>query len=153
MGKRNREKRAAKKRGRQRPGAAMPGHGFPGGPHGPDCTCGGQDDFWAPPSGLAAELLGNALLEAARAHAMGDTTAAAAGAAELAGGRFARDQRTVGTGAGIALATMLDRLWQAGWLPADAWEITRRTLDTPATSLLVDMIAEDTRRYASSTAM
>jgi hypothetical protein len=151
MGKRNRKKRAAKKRGRQRPGAAVPGHGFPGGPHGPDCTCGGPDDFWAPPSGLPAELLGNALLEAARAHAMGDTTAATACAAELTGGRFARDQRTVGTGAGIALATTLDRLWQAGWLPADAWEITRRTSDTPATSLLMDMIAEDTKRYASST--
>jgi hypothetical protein len=151
MGKRNREKRAAKKRSRQRPSAAMPGYGFPGGPHEPDCMCAGLDDFWAPPSGLAAELLGNALLEAARARAMGDTTAAAACAAELAGGRFARDQRTAGTGAGIALATMLDRLWQAGWLPADAWEITRRTSDTPATSLLVDMIAEDTTRYASST--
>jgi hypothetical protein len=151
MGKRNREKRAAKKRNRQRPGAAAPGHGFPGGPHGPDCMCGGQDDFWTPTSSLSAELLGNALLEAARAHATGDTTAAAACAAELAGGRFAREKRTVGTGAGIALATMLDRLWQAGWLPVDAWEITRRTSDASATSLLVDMIAEDTERYAPST--
>jgi hypothetical protein len=151
MGKRNREKRAAKKRNRQRPGAAMPGHGFPGGPHGPDCMCGGLDDFWTPPSGLPAELLGNALLEAAHAHAMGDTTAAAACAAELTSARFAREQRTVGTGAGIALATMLDQLWQAGWLPADAWEITRRNSDTLAASLLVDMIAEDTKRYASST--
>jgi hypothetical protein len=149
MGKRNREKRAAKKRNRQR--AATPGHGFPDRPHGPDCMCGEPDDFWAPPSGPPAEMLGNALLEAARAHAMGDATAAAACAAELAGGRFAREQRTVGTGAGIALATMLDRLWQAGWLPVDAWEITRRNSDASATSLLVDMIAEDTERYASST--
>jgi hypothetical protein len=151
MGKRNREKRAAKKRNRQRAGAGMPGGGVLGGPHGPGCACGGLDDFCAPPSGLPAELLGNALLEAAHAHATGDTTAGAACAAELAGGRFARDQRTVATGAGIALATMLDRLWQAGWLPADAWEITRRTWGTAATSLLVDMIAEDTQRYASST--
>jgi uncharacterized protein DUF2786 len=146
MGKRNREKRAAKKRNRQRPGATMPGQGT----HGPDCMC-GADDSWTPPSGPPVELLANALLEAARAHATGDTTAAAGCAAELTSSRFARDQRTVGTGAGIALATMLDRLWQAGWLPADAWEITRRTSDTSATSLLVDMIAEDTERYASST--
>jgi hypothetical protein len=150
MGQRNKEKRAAKKRNRQRRGPTTPGQGFSG-PHGPDCTCGGSDDFWTPPLGPPAELLGNALLEAARAHAMGDTTAAAACAAELAGSRFARDQRTVGTGAGIALTTMLDQLWQAGWTPADAWEVTRRTSDASATSLLVDMIAEDTRRYASAT--
>lgn len=150
MGKRNREKRAAKKRNRQRRGATMPGHDFPGGLHGPDCTCGGLDDFWAPPSDLPAELLGNALLAAAHAHALGDTTAAAACVAELTSGRFARDHRIVATGAGIALATMLDRLWQAGWLPVDAWEITRHTCDTSATNLLVDMIAEDTNRYASS---
>lgn len=151
MGKRNREKRSAKKRNRQRSGGAVTGRGFPSGPHGSDCTCGGLHDSWAPPLGPPAELLGNALLEAARAHAMGDTAAAAACAAELAGGLFAGDQRTTGTAAGIALATMLDRLWQAGWLPADAWEITRRTVGAPATSLLVDMIVEDSARYASST--
>ncbi|HWE90196.1 MAG TPA: DUF2786 domain-containing protein [Pseudonocardiaceae bacterium] len=151
MGKRNRQKRAAKKRSRQRPGVATPGRDFPGGPHGPDCACGGQDDFWSSTPGPPAELLGNALLEAAHAHASGDTTAAAACAAELSGDGFARDQRAVGAGAGIALAAVLDRLWQMGWLPADTWEITRRTADTPATSLLVDAIVEDTQRYASST--
>jgi hypothetical protein len=138
MGKRNREKRAAKKRTRQRQGAAAPGHGVP---HGL------EDDFWTPPPGLTAELLGNALLEAARAHANGDSTAAAACAAELS----KHEQRTVGRGAGIALAAVLERLWQIGWMPADAWEIIRRTGDASAVSLLVDMIAEDTAQFAAST--
>jgi hypothetical protein len=148
MGKRNREKRAAKKRNRQR--ASAPGPGFSSGQHGPDCGCGEADDFWTP-LGTPAELLGNGLLEAARAHTTGDPTAAAACAAELAGGRFANDRRTVGTGAGIALNAVLDRLWQLGWLPVDAWEIIRRTCDASAAGLLVDVIAENTERYASAT--
>jgi hypothetical protein len=151
LGKRNREKRAAKKRARQRSGASATGSAFDGGPHGPGCACGGPDDFWAPPPGPTAELLSRALLEAAHTQAMGDTTAAAACAAELAGDQSAPDlRRTVSIGAGIAQTRVLDRLWQAGWLPADAWEITRRIADASAADLLVDMITEDTERYASS---
>ncbi|MBP2320606.1 hypothetical protein JOF56_000991 [Kibdelosporangium banguiense] len=137
MGKRNREKRAAKKRNRPRQSAAAPDQGFPYGSDG---------DFWTPPPGLTAELLGNALIEAARAHANGDVTAAA-----CAGELSKLEQRTVGRGAGIALDAVLDRLWQLGWMPADIWEITRRSGDSSASSLLVDMIAENTARHASST--
>ncbi|TCO58271.1 DUF2786 domain-containing protein [Actinocrispum wychmicini] len=143
MGKRNQEKRAAKKRKRRHPGDD---HGVPSGPHGPDCTC-DEDDFRVPPAGQPAELVGNALLEAARAHAMGDTRAAAACAAELT----AHERRVVGTGAGIALSTMFSRLWKMGWLPVDVWEGIRRTVDSAAAGIVVDMIAEDIARYALST--
>jgi hypothetical protein len=146
MGKRNREKRAAKKRNRQRQSAAAGAdHGFS---HGPGCMCGGlEDDFRIPPPGLTADMLGNLLLGAARAQASGDPASAAASAAELVG----LDRRTLASGAGIALAAVLERLWRMGWMPADAWEITRRTSDASAASLLVDMIAEETARYAAAT--
>ncbi|MCE7008855.1 DUF2786 domain-containing protein [Kibdelosporangium philippinense] len=137
MGKRNREKRAAKKRNRPRPDATKPGHE--------------PDDFWVPPTNLSAGLLANTLLAAAREHSMGDTNTAAACAAELSSSRFARDQRTVATGAGIALNMVLTSLWETGWLPADAWEITRRNSDAASVSLLVDVIAEDIDQYNSST--
>jgi hypothetical protein len=87
------------------------------------------------------------LLDTARAHGAGNTTAAADRAAELSGGRFAIQARAVATGAGIALAELLHRLWLAGWMPADLWEITRRRADAVSTGLLVDMIAADSARY------
>jgi hypothetical protein len=92
----------------------------------------------------------NTLLAAARDDAYGDSTAAAARAAELTSGRFAGQPRAVATGAGIALTEVAHRLWQAGWLPVDAWEITRRRADAAPTGLLVDVIAEDSARYGSA---
>jgi hypothetical protein len=90
------------------------------------------------------------LLAAAHACANGDATAAQACATDLSGDRFAGQSRATATGAGIAMTELVHRLWQAGWLPADLWEITRRTADAAATSLLVDAIAADHARYGSA---
>src|SRR6266536_1073707 len=135
MSKRNREKRAARKRDRQRRGPTPPRHGFPG-PHGPGCTCGEPDDFWTAQAVSPAEFA-HMLLAAAQAHADGDATASQACAAELSSGGFAGQSRAVATGAGIAMTELVHRLWQAGWLPVDLWEITRRRADDAATNLLV----------------
>jgi hypothetical protein len=145
---RNREKRANKKRNRSHRGPTPSRYGFSG-PHGPGCTC-EQEDFWASQAVPPPELVAGLLLDTARAHRAGSTTAAAARAAELSGGRFAIQPRTVATGAGIALADVLQRLWSAGWMPADLWEITRRRADAGSTALLVDTIAADSARYGSA---
>ncbi|MGH3434407.1 MAG: DUF2786 domain-containing protein, partial [Thermocrispum sp.] len=92
-----------------------------------------------------------ALLTAAHAEAGGDTSAAAACAAELAGGYFAREERLLSTGAGLALAQVITRLWRAGWLPGDVWEIARRRTDAAASSLLIDTVAADFARHAPAT--
>lgn len=159
-GRRNREKRAAKKRSRQRRGPTPPQGGFGGGPHGPGCTCGGLEDWygfdgsgasWSAPPPPPAELVAEALLAAAHADAGGDTAAAASCAAELADGYFAREERLLGTAAGLALARVITRVWRAGWLPVDVWDITRRRADVAASSLLIDTVAADSARYASAT--
>lgn len=148
MGKRNREKRANKKGVRQRRGPTPPRHGFAGS-HGPDCTCGAPDEFWTAQAISPTELAGM-LLAAAQAQAGGDAAEAQACATALSGGRFAGQSRAVATGAGIAMTELLARLWQAGWLPADLAEITRRQADAAAISLLVDAIAADHARYGSA---
>jgi hypothetical protein len=148
MSKRNRVKRANKKRDRQARGPTPPRHGFSG-THGPGCTCGEPDDFWSSQVVSPPELAGM-LLAAAHACADGDAAAAVACATELSGGRFAGRPRVTATGAGIAMTELLHRLWQAGWLPVDLWEITRRSVDAAATSLLVDAIAADHARYGSA---
>ncbi|QYN37750.1 DUF2786 domain-containing protein [Pseudonocardia sp. DSM 110487] len=140
MGKRNREKRAAKKRARQQRGANPPRSDFGVGPHGPGCTCGDHPGAVPP-----VELLGRALLDAART---GDPAEASACASELAGGHFARDPHAVGAAAGLVLLRTLGFMWQGGWLPTDLWEITRRRADPTITSLLVDTIAADTAQHA-----
>jgi len=90
------------------------------------------------------------LLAAAQAHADGDATAGQACAAELSSGGFAGQSRAVATGAGIAMTELVHRLWQAGWLPVDLWEITRRRADDAATNLLVDVIAADHAQYGEA---
>lgn len=87
------------------------------------------------------------LLDTARAQRAGSTTASAARAAELCRGRFALQPRIVATGAGIALAEVVNALWSAGWMPADLWEITRRRADAASTGLLVNTIAADSARH------
>ncbi len=146
MGKRNRVQRAAKKRDRQRRGSTPPRHGFSG-PHGPGCACGEPDGFWTAQA-VSPTDLAHMMLAAARAHSDGDAAAAQACATELSSGRFAGHARATATGAGIATTALVARLWQAGWLPADLWEITRRRADAAATSLLVDAIAADHARYS-----
>jgi len=148
MSKRNQEKRAARKRDRQRRGLTPPRHGSSG-PHGPGCTCGEPDDFWTSQAVSPAEFA-HMLLAAAHAHADGDAAAAQACAAELSSDRFAGQSRAVATGAGIAMTELVHRLWQAGWLPADLWEIIRRRADAAATDLLVDTIAADHARYSEA---
>lgn len=140
VSKRNREKRAAKKRTRQQRGPTPPRGDFGFGSHDYD------DPGTYPPPIPPAEELAHALLAAARA---GNPADASARASELATGYFARAPHVVGTAAGMVLAGMVGRLWRAGWLPTDAWEITRRRTDTVTTSLLVDTIAADTAQHAS----
>lgn len=102
------------------------------------------------PNGTPAELLAGSLVAAARAHARGHRTAAAACAAELGRGRFAGRPRTVGVAAGIALGTLVGELWEAGWLPEDLWQVVRRRAGPEQVSLLVDTIAADTARHAAA---
>ncbi|WP_165912824.1 DUF2786 domain-containing protein [Tamaricihabitans halophyticus] len=58
--------------------------------------------------------------------------------------------RALGIGADIALHQALDELWQAGWLPVDLWQITRRRTDDSAVRLVIDAIAGNLARYAQA---
>ncbi len=100
---------------------------------------------------VSPELVANELTHAARAHASGHPSAAADFATTFTRGRFAAAKRTVAIGAGIALASVLGRLWEAGWAPADVWEHARRNIGDEATGLLVDGIAADTAKHAPAT--
>lgn len=143
MGKRNREKRAAKKRVREGQSRTPPRHG--------GFSSAAAEDFWTPPPTVSAELVANELTQAAQARASGHPSAAAEAADTLTRGRFAAAGRTVAVGAGMALAWVLGRLWEAGWTPADVWEHARRNVGDEATGLLVDGIAADTARHAPAT--
>ncbi|MFF0144063.1 uncharacterized protein DUF2786 [Amycolatopsis sulphurea] len=144
MGKRNREKRAAKKRARGGQGPTPPRHG--------GFSSAAAEDFWTPPPPMVSpELVANELTHAAHAHASGHPSAAEDFATTFTRGRFAAATRTVAMGAGIALASVLGRLWEAGWTPADVCEYARRNVGDEATGLLVDGIAADTAKHASAT--
>ncbi len=49
----------------------------------------------------------------------------------------------------MVLGRVVAALWNAGWLPADVWEITRRRTDAATAALAVDAIAADTAQHAS----
>ncbi|MEC3978789.1 DUF2786 domain-containing protein [Amycolatopsis sp. H20-H5] len=140
MGKRNREKRAAKKRVRQSKGPTEPRNGFFAEPA----------DFGTLPP-LPPEVVANEMTHAAWGHGAGNTSAAADFATVFTTGRFVAEARAVATGAGIALVTVLERLWRSGWTPSDVWEHVRRNADDVATNLLVDGIAADTAKHAAAT--
>lgn len=145
MSKRNREKRAAKKRTRRERGPTPPRREFGAGP--PGCPCGEHGAPGSePPPVPPVEQAGQALLDAARS---GDPAEASACASELA--HDARQRHTASVAAGMVLARVLGRLWRAGWLPTDLWEVTRRRSDAVVVSLLVDAIATDTAQYAAAT--
>jgi len=91
------------------------------------------------------------LVNAAYAHLRGERGAAEAGAAWLTGGRFAALTRAVATGCAIAVETLLDRAWLAGWLPADVWEHIRRGAGEMAVALVLDAIAADTAKHPAAT--
>lgn len=148
MSKRNREKRAAKKRTRrQQRGPTPPRREFGAGPHGPGCPCGDHGTPGSePPPIPSVEQAGEALLAAARS---GDQAEASACASELTHDGWER--HTTSAAAGMVLARALGRLWRAGWLPTDLWEVARRRADAVVVSLLVDGIAADTAQYAAAT--
>lgn len=100
---------------------------------------------------VSPELVASELTDAARAQASGHPDVAAEVVATLTRGRFANAGRTVAIGAGIALASVLARLWEAGWTPADVWEHARRKVGDEAVGLLVDGIAADTAKHAPAT--
>ncbi|MGH3518432.1 MAG: DUF2786 domain-containing protein [Haloechinothrix sp.] len=150
MGKRNREKRAAKKRNRLRHGPTAPRgdyFGFQEDSGGDGFTDQFRSEQLPPP----AEALAETLIAAAHRHFAGDASAAPACAAERSRGQFGHQAQTVGSAAGIALAKVLDRVWQSGWLPVDVWEVARRCAGEDAASLVIDTIAADTARHASAT--
>lgn len=98
-----------------------------------------------PEESTDSHALADKLLVAARAH--GGGAAAAHWAARLAASAPSEEaRRRIATAAGLATATALDELWQAGWLPTDVWEVTRRQADDTAAELAVDVIAADTAR-------
>ncbi|MPY79112.1 MAG: DUF2786 domain-containing protein [Actinophytocola sp.] len=154
MGKANRLKRAAKKRKRTRTGPTPPRNTEPYGPHGLGFDC--DEDFWEPheeeevfdpPS---EEDIADEVLRYARLEASGHR-AAALGAAALADEDFPEHQRAVEIGVAIALASVLERVWQSGWMPADLWHIAQRRADASAATLLADAIAADTERHPTAT--
>ncbi|MPY99581.1 MAG: DUF2786 domain-containing protein [Actinophytocola sp.] len=154
MGKANRLKQAAKKRTHTRTGPTQPRHTEPYGRHGLGCDC--DEDFWdlheeddvfGPPS---ADDVADEVLRYARLEASGHR-AAAVGAAALTDEDFPDHQRAVETGVAIALAGMLEQVWQSGWMPADLWHIAQRRADASAAGLLTDAIAADTERHAAAT--
>ncbi|WP_410607871.1 DUF2786 domain-containing protein [Amycolatopsis sp. lyj-109] len=140
MGKRNREKRAAKKRTRQGRGPTPSRYDF----------ADGGEQFTMPQS-IPPELVAQSLLHAAHAQASGNETAAAEFARTVLRGPTAAGPRVAATGAAMAMDILLGGLWQAGWTPVDLWQHSRRTCPAPATSLLLDAIAADAAKHASST--
>lgn len=154
MGKQNKEKRAAKRRDRVRRGPTPPRgldgwqYEFAGAPRGSDFA--EEASFASEQLPPPVEALTQALLSAAGAHLEGDPSAAGDCAAQL--GRCGDDsmRRSTCSAAGMALSEMIGAAWQAGWLPADLWEMIRRHCDVEAAALIVDSIAANAAQYSSA---
>lgn len=131
MGTRNRERRAAKKKARDRRSTREHRADF-------------DADPFAPPP---AEVLGNAVIEAARRHAVGDTEALAEHVKWLRG----KPVRLVDTGVDMALRHIVSHMWRVGWLPYDIVRHIVRQLGEPAGELVTDVIAADVAQYAAAT--
>ncbi|MCP2246359.1 DUF2786 domain-containing protein [Lentzea aerocolonigenes] len=139
MGKRNREKRAAKKKTRANRSPTPPRHGVDG-----------HEEMWAPPPAVSAEMVAEALKEAAFARAF-DMDHVDRCMADLAGRRPVANPRTVAIGAKIVLGAVVDLVWKKGWTPVDLREHVLRIADAAAGSLLIDVIAEGMAGHSPST--
>ncbi len=109
-----------------------------------------RQGFRSPPR-LSPEAVAEALTGAAYRFLGGEAAAPQSGAARLTSGPFVAEAWTVATGCAVVLETLLVRLWQGGWLPADVWEHARRTTGEAAVALLIDAIAADTAKHAAAT--
>jgi hypothetical protein len=131
VGTRNKERRAAKKKARDRRTTREHPEDF-------------QYDPYAPPP---AEAVGNAAMEAARRHVVGDAEALAECVQWLRG----KPVRIVDAGLDSALRHMVRHLWRFGWLPYDMVRHMDKQLGAPAAELVTDMIAAETAQYAEAT--
>jgi hypothetical protein len=141
MGMRNKDRRAAKKRAGRRGGTPQ-GHR--------DTTrqsTDGQGAFGAPQDATA---VAETLRGAAVASLSGNDAAASECAAWL-GGRQAPQARTVERGANLVLGQVLGSVFERGWLPVDAYQITLRKVDARSAGLVVDAIAAYVAGYAEAT--
>ena len=129
MGTRNKERRAAKKKVRDRQARQERVEDF---------------DPYAPPP---AEVVGNAVLDAAYRNAHGDTDALADCVAWLRG----QPARAVDTGMDMALRHAVAHMWKVGWLPYDVVRYLGKQLGEPAVALITDAIAADAAQHADAT--
>ncbi len=161
MAQRNREQRAAAAARRRAHRRAHAGYGSPG-----------PDSFGSDSSGFAsfgfgrfaagaantgtsrakpsAETISTALLSAAREHGAGDSEAGAR-IATLVAERFAEQPVLVAAAVQCAVAPLVTAAWERGWAPDDLHQAARRRLDAVAVGYLVDVIAEESQRYAKAT--
>jgi hypothetical protein len=131
VGTRNKERRAAKKKARDRRSARTSGEEF-------------RADPYEPP---LAEVIGNAVLDAAYRHARGDTEVLAEGVAWLR----RQPARAVDTAMDMALRHTVTRVWKVGWLPYDVVRHLGKQLGESAVALVTDVIAADAAQYAEAT--
>lgn len=130
MSTRNREKRAAKRKERRRGTGGR-----------------GQPSFWAGEDrDLGPELLVEALRTAARCPCEDVERHVEDLLAEF--GSLARE---LDLAADVAVTTAIGRAWQAGWLPSDLHELSRRTLEPAAGGYLREAVVLESRRHARAT--
>lgn len=129
MGKGNRQRRAAKQRERASNGRRAPQPSYDD-----------QD---------GAELVGEALLHAA--DAVDRPEVLAERLRVLGGPSSGLPLAGVHQVAELVLAGRLGDLWRGGWQPDDLVQVTRRRLGAACQDLLVDIVAEESTRYARAT--
>lgn len=98
----------------------------------------------------AADDVADEVLHYARLEASG-RRAAALGAATLVDEDLPEHQHAVETGVAIALASMIERVWHDGWMPADVWHLAKRRASASVAALLADAIVADAERHPATT--
>ncbi|MFI9385748.1 DUF2786 domain-containing protein [Kutzneria sp. NPDC052558] len=129
MGTRNRERRAAKKKARDR----RP-------------TREQWTDFHDEPP--LAEVVRDAVFEAARRHAFGGETEVLAEVVTLL---RSQPVRAADAGVDLALRHVVSRMCRVGWLPYDIVRHLGKELGEPAVQLVTDVIAADAAQHADAT--
>jgi hypothetical protein len=95
------------------------------------------------------ELARAKLFASASRQARGDVSAAMQAVAELAGHSFAAHAAWVDAAADDAVRSTVRRLAEAGWLPVDLYEVTRRRLPGHATDYVIGAAAAVSDEYAT----
>ncbi len=159
MGAKNRERRRAKQKAREeqqrrrrerigpepRPGTWASGGSPFGGPFGGPF---GRAD----PDVLPAHLVEPIVRQMVHALHTGDDETARRSCDVLADGRrWAGGRRAVDTEIASILQRELSGTWQRGWQPADVVRVARRDYGARQARIVVDVIAAETRGYATAT--